>query len=279
MRQGRIEKWLGPVAFACGMVAATGLAQIPGVVEFEDVSGSRCNLVNAENAQLVVIEAEGDFPRQLALVTGEDQIIGDSFIDEDLSVFFGDTRFGAIRFVEDGDGLATLWWVDAIGNALAIDPITLIPEATDVNPTTRTDVQCDACFFWDNVADCPGFGEPTIVEQPTDQTACVGDKVTLSVGVTGQGIEGYQWFKNGVELVGKVNAVLTINKVTVNDTANYTVEVLLDNGDSLTSRNARLLVNEGECEEPTPGLNLCGGGLASVMPLMFLGLVGLRRRR
>jgi len=258
-------------------------ADIPGVVVFDDPgTGSRCDLVNGANAQLVILEAQGELPRQFALITGVDVTLASSLIDDNLDVSFGGQPFGAIRFAEDGDGLATLWWVDALGNALQIDPLTLVPSTTNQAPTDFTEVSCNACDFWDNRADCPDSvpTETQIITQPQDQNACVGEKVSLFVDAVGDNIDSFQWFKNGQALVAATGNILTFDSVDVNDTASYTVDVINVDGSSISSDPALLVVNTNCTTTPSnPGLRLCGPGLASVMGLALLGLVGMKRSR
>jgi len=76
------------------------LGQIPGVDIFVDQqvneSGerSRCDLINAANADLVVLSDTAE----LMLVSTQDTILEDTFVDEDNNVFIGDQPVGFIDF-------------------------------------------------------------------------------------------------------------------------------------------------------------------------------------
>ncbi len=81
---------------------------------------------------------------------------------------------------------------------------------------------------------------PTITTQPLSQTVGAGATVTLSVTATGA--LTYQWRKNGVNIDGAVNPVLTLTNVTVNDSGAYTVRVGNTSG-TVDSAVAQLQVN------------------------------------
>jgi len=134
------------------------LGQIPGVDIFVDQqvneSGerSRCDLINAANADLVVLSDTAE----LMLVSTQDTILEDTFVDEDNNVFIGDQPVGFIDFATDGDGFRTLWWLAPSGFVVWIDTLTLEATESEWLPTDFVDVPCNACDgFWDNAADCP----------------------------------------------------------------------------------------------------------------------------
>lgn len=93
------------------------------------------------------------------------------------------------------------------------------------------------------------IGSPSILTQPTNQTACAGDSVGFTVTTSGSGLM-YQWRKGSVNLInggsisGATTATLTINPVSITDTAyNYNVIVSNSCGLSDTSNNISLTVN------------------------------------
>lgn len=282
---------------SCAFAVAATLApraanafQIPGVDVFQDnASGSTCDLVNAtsenhEAIQLVVLSATDTEPRQLALVTGQDVTLGDSLVDTDNSVYFGGSPFGRIAFLEDGDGNSTLWWVDAFDNVIGLDPTTYDPFTTQDSPLDFVSAGCDACQYWDNDVDCPGSPEQTqIVTQPQGGTICIGNNATLAIQAVGRHIADYQWYKNGVILVGETDNVLVLTKVDENDQAYYQCLVIDDDGGITESDSVSVIITDCSGTSTTPGLNLCG---ASIFPSSLVGLATLfalkplsRRRR
>lgn len=134
--------WTAPSAFA---------QDVPWDVFVDSESSSVCDLVNASNTEFVVLSSTGE----LVLVTGDDVILGDSFVDADGNVFFNGEAAGFISFADDGDGFRTLWWVDFFGSAVALDTLSLTPFSSNDTPQDFIDVECDACAFWDDPADCP----------------------------------------------------------------------------------------------------------------------------
>ena len=108
---------------------------------------------------------------------------------------------------------------------------------------------------------CGGTSSPNITTQPSNQTACVGNSVSLTVTATGTALT-YQWRKGIVNLTnvgnisGTTTATLTFNPViTSNAASDYNVVVSGTFLPSVTSTNASLIVN------PLPGIfNVTGGG-------------------
>ena len=82
---------------------------------------------------------------------------------------------------------------------------------------------------------------PVITGQPQNQTVPAGGTATFSVAATGTAPLGYQWRKNGGNLGGATNALLSVANVSTNDTGSYSV-VVSNPGGSTTSSNALLTV-------------------------------------
>ncbi len=137
---------------------------------FEDLaSGSVCDVinggeVNGQTSEFVVYTDTGE----LILVTGNDTILGDSFVDANNDVFFDGQYFGFVDFAEDADGFSTLWWLDDLRQVVAFDTFTLSPVTTTQTPDEFEAVPCDACDFWDDQTVCdvvdpgPAGGGPSI---------------------------------------------------------------------------------------------------------------------
>lgn len=83
---------------------------------------------------------------------------------------------------------------------------------------------------------------PSIVTQPSAQTALVGQTATYSVSVTGTAPLSYQWRKNGSNITGATGASYTTPTLTLADSgATYSVVVSNSLG-SVTSNSAALTV-------------------------------------
>ena len=81
---------------------------------------------------------------------------------------------------------------------------------------------------------------PSITRQPASSTTTVDTSATLSVSVSGDGLF-YQWFRNGVLLVGSTASQLAFSPAQVADSADYYVIVSNSSG-SVVSAKATLLV-------------------------------------
>ena len=102
------------------LVAAFGPsagAQVVPWVTFADepISDSVCDVVNAENAELVVLASTGE----LVIVTGRDVILQGTFVDANDDVFFQGQPAGFLTFADDADGFRTLWWEWPTGRTVA----------------------------------------------------------------------------------------------------------------------------------------------------------------
>ena len=162
---------------------------VPWEVFVDTESASVCGLVNAENAELVVLRESG----LLVIVTEQDVILENTFVDAEGTVFVDAYEVGYLTFALDGDGFRTLWWVSLTNRAIHIDGITGEASESDYKPTDFNDVLCDACPFWDELlAAC--YTPTAILVQPQSQTVCEGEQVTLFVQAEGTDIDAYQWF-------------------------------------------------------------------------------------
>ncbi|MCW5552787.1 MAG: immunoglobulin domain-containing protein [Verrucomicrobiae bacterium] len=89
--------------------------------------------------------------------------------------------------------------------------------------------------------------QPLITVEPQSQTNNAGANVTFLVSARSTGHLGYQWRKNGTNLVdggnlyGATTSALTITNISASDAASYSVIVSNANG-SVTSSNATLTV-------------------------------------
>ncbi len=90
-----------------------------------------------------------------------------------------------------------------------------------------------------------GATGPTITQDLQDQTVNIGDKVVLSISVSGSGNFLYSWYKNNQPIeVDSIHPTHTIASASTSDEGNYFAFVRnLDNGDTATSSTMKLTVN------------------------------------
>ena len=84
---------------------------------------------------------------------------------------------------------------------------------------------------------------PIITTQPVSATNIVGQTRSLSVVATGIPTPTYQWRKNGLDITGQTNSILTLSNLTTNDEANYSVFVVNGVG-SVISDTVHLTVGQ-----------------------------------
>jgi hypothetical protein len=83
--------------------------------------------------------------------------------------------------------------------------------------------------------------QPSIVQQPVNQTTVAGAGAALTVSMGGAGPFCYQWRFNGVNLAGATNATLTLANLHANQSGAYSVVVTTPDG-MLTSSAATVTV-------------------------------------
>jgi uncharacterized delta-60 repeat protein len=93
--------------------------------------------------------------------------------------------------------------------------------------------------------------DPVITVPPLSQNRELGDNATLSVTALGTAPLGYQWWKDGVTLMGRTAASLTLTNSLATDAGSYWVAVTSFYG-SVTSQVALLTVNQATAD---PGFN------------------------
>lgn len=152
---------------------------LPWDTFIDPLSTSECDIVNAENAELVVLSDTG----QLVIVTGRDVILQDTFVTVEGDVFYLGQPVGFITYEADGDGFQTVWWVSLTGQVVNVDGFTGQPSVTDSLPADFLDVPCDACDFWDDPSVCAPL-EPT---DPITINLC-GTSTALAMAMTFAGL-------------------------------------------------------------------------------------------
>ena len=228
------------------IVTSPATAQtLPWDVFLDIFSTSVCDLINAENAELVVLRNTD----QLMIVTGGDIILQDTFVDANGFVFFEGLPFGVIDFAEDGDGFRTLWWTSILGTVVHIDEFSGLPSASDLFPSDFFTVPCDAEPFWDGClidADCD------------DANICTFDTCN-----------------GGVCIYGNAIAACDDGDPCTAFDACIGGECI---GTPISGCNGG--VNDGG-DTPIITINLCGtnAALSMMLTATALGLIGLHRRR
>jgi hypothetical protein len=103
-----------------------------------------------------------------------------------------------------------------------------------------------------------------IITQPMSQTVTVGANVTFTVAVTGGSSPyTYQWYDNGINILGATNSSYSISGVTLTNSGNYNCIVTDSLGNTVTSNQATLTVNSAsvigyassQVSDPFPTLN------------------------
>lgn len=89
--------------------------------------------------------------------------------------------------------------------------------------------------------------KPEFISQPQSQTVLPGSRVTFAVTVDPHGPAAYQWQKDGVDLPGKTDPLLSLSNVTASATGNYALRVSNPEGSSLSRAAPLYVVN------PRPG--------------------------
>lgn len=88
----------------------------------------------------------------------------------------------------------------------------------------------------------PGSMAPSIVTQPVDQSAAVGQTATFTVVASGSGPLSYQWQRNGTAISGAMAASYTTPPATINDDNALFLVVVSNSEGSVTSNTVRLTI-------------------------------------
>ena len=160
-------------------IAPTASAQTkPWELFLDSASTAACDVINADNAELVLISATS----QLAIVTGTDVTLEDTLVDDDGFVFFEGDPVGTIDFATDGDGLRSIWWMSLTGTVVNVNGFTGEPTQTNKFPSDFVGVPCDACELWDDPTVCAVVPPPQ-PPAPITVNLC-GTDIALPIGLT-----------------------------------------------------------------------------------------------
>lgn len=167
------------VALIAATSAAAQTAAKPWQLLLDASSSSACDVINAANAQLVLLTATN----QLSIVTQTDVTLQDTQVDADGFVTFEGNAAGAIGFATDGDGKRTVWWMSLTGTVVNVNGFTGQPTETNKSPSDFSNVACDACQFWDDPTVCAPAPPPEPPPPPVTVNLC-GQNVQFPIGLT-----------------------------------------------------------------------------------------------
>ncbi len=104
---------------------------------------------------------------------------------------------------------------------------------------------------------------PTIIIQPQDIDACAGDLVIIEVVADGTAPLTYQWFKDGVPLIGQENAALILNSASLSDSGSYTCQVTNSEGQVLSDPAILTVQDAAGCDDGLfcTGVETCSAGV------------------
>ena len=178
----RLVGWVAIVVL--GLAVSGAFAQIDETwISFEDsASDAVCGVVNAVNADLIVLEATGE----MAIVSGPDVILADLLVDPDLNVTYLGQPAGMIEYADDADLQPTVFWITLTGTVVEIDTLTGEPSDSGLLPSDIAGTQCVACDLIDASIYCEEvIPEPTPepIPEPTPEPVVVTPPISLPVAV------------------------------------------------------------------------------------------------
>jgi len=152
-----------------GLWPATGFGQIddPWVVFVDPWTGSECGIVNATNAELIVMYQTGE----MVIVTGADVILRDLIVNSNNEVSYLGEPAGVIDFFEDGDGLPAVFWTTLAGTVITVDTFTAEPFDSGRAPDEIRATGCDACAYVDDSIYCEDTSDDDAANDVADAVA------------------------------------------------------------------------------------------------------------
>lgn len=272
-------------------LAAPALAQtVPWQVFQDDVTGELCGVVNAGNAELVVLADTG----QLVIVGSGGQDVADVLlvdilvsVDGSVTTTFGSAGF--IQFATDADGFGSLFWLDLTGRVFDVNGFTGEPVLTDRLPGEFIDVPCDACEFWDGAEACVVVIDEDRDGVPDDVDDCPdtpGDELADAGGCScSQLDDDGDTIDNCFDLC--TNTPNVVNVVDEHGCACFEIDSdgdgVDDCNDLCTGTLAGILVDADGCSiiglPPTIVVGMCGNFIGAPLMIMFMGLGFVRFSR
>ena len=167
--------------------AAATAQDLPWETYEDALSDSVCDVVNAENVELVVSWDSTLGVYNMVVVTGSDIRLADTQVLDNGDVLYLGESAGFIQFDEDGDGYRTLWWVGIGGNVVNVNSFSGEPTVSDYFPGDFHDVPCDACDLWDDTSACdPVDSDDSVVVPPITINFCgTGAALAMAMSMVG----------------------------------------------------------------------------------------------
>jgi len=122
-------------------------------------------------------------------------------------------------------------WSWAIPSSLPVGGTYLVRVSDNANPAVND--QSNANFYI--------LSSPTITEQPTNDSVCVGQSKTFTVTTDNPSAYSYQWRRNNSPIIGATTPTYTITSVTAANAGSYTCAVSSCNT-NVISDSASLLI-------------------------------------
>ena len=103
-----------------------------------------------------------------------------------------------------------------------------------------------------------------ITTQPVGVTSFIGGDVSFNVDISGEAGTTYQWFHNGLKMVGKTATKLTLSAIVIGDAGNYRVDVSNQyNHADVSSSTVRLNIGASVFTDPSTITKFIGDVSAS----------------
>ncbi len=166
-----------------------------------------------------------------------------------------------LRVTASGTSVTYQWQHDGSDIGGATTATLTIPIADAAKGGSYRVIVSGACTPPDTSAPVPLLilPIPSITKHPIDTTLCAGGDVLFHVGATGPALT-FQWRKDGVDIPGKTDSILSLSNVTFTDGGSYDVTVsgglcaTTSNRAFLTVRRPPVIV-----EQPSDVI-VCAGG-------------------
>jgi len=177
------------LAWCAAAVGSTAVsAQTAPWQVFEDgETSTKCSLINADNLELIVLDATGQLVITSSLSNDlTDTTLVDSLVDVNGNVYIGGAPAGAIRFAEDANGTIGLWWVSSLtDHVVRFDTVNNMPFETDGFAGDGVGDVCDPCTVWDDQSICTTPDDGGTVPIITINFCGTNSAATMILTVTG----------------------------------------------------------------------------------------------
>lgn len=137
------------------------------------------------------------------------------------------------------------WRINGVNVPGATSPNMVLSNVTDTNAGSYEVLISNDCgVVTSNSVTLTVLSAPVVTAPPTSQLVCLGEELQLSVSVFGPEPLTYQWYKDGVALLGQTMATMTVPAVTANDAGAYRVLVNHNPCGSVTSLEATVTIED-----------------------------------